>query len=174
MFKIVAILFGGLFLWEHFGRINHVDLRPTLLIGNCTEPTQKFFIHVGNSIAHISSYLYHMGLEEIIYTLSDLIKTMLVFVLSPVWSAKGFLESVYYYYGNSTLIYIGAALLFITFFGTIVYFQDRLPLKRSIDFKSVIHDSDTAANVLFAFVVIVIPIFVYYKFCVAPTLIFMD
>jgi hypothetical protein len=115
-----------------------------------------------------------MGLEEIIYTLSDLIKTMLVFVLSPVWSAKGFLESVYYYYGNSTLIYIGAALLFITFFGTIVYFQDRLPLKRSIDFKSVIHDSDTAANVLFAFVVIVIPIFVYYKFCVAPTLIFMD
>lgn len=134
LLNVVIALFV-LVSWEHVFKLNEIDVRPTILIKNCTEPLQEIFIDVGVYFARVSSYLHYMELKEIVRTFYDLVCTILIFLLSPVWSMKGFFETAYNVYGNADTILAGGALLLSILCYIIVKYYDRIPLLKSFDYK---------------------------------------
>lgn len=118
-----------LLLWEHFGSIKHLDIKPSFLIGNCTEPVQNFCISFGSYFARFSSYLYHMQLKEMARSAWNLIHSIFLFALAPVWSIKGYIETAYHEYeGSPYVIYLGSAILLILIACLLCRFRSRIPI----------------------------------------------
>ena len=173
MLKVAITLFVGILLWEHFGRINEIDLRPTPLIGNVTQGGKKIFIRAGNYGAWFCSYLYHMHLKEMAYSFWGLATAVAEFLLVPVWSIKGFIESAYNDYGSPYVIYTGGVLLVALFVGIVAHYHDKIPLLRSIDFSRVGNFLSDEENKRRLFLLVVISGFViatYYGGVIYPTL----
>lgn len=171
MLKLLLTLFTAIFLWEHFGRINQIDLRPALIIGNCTEPTQKFFTKCGQYIARLSSYLYHMQLKEVAFSLWKLFVVVVEILLSPVWTIKGYIEAAYSEYGSPYIIYTGSALMLIGLLTLLFHYKDRIPLLRSLTQKSITTFYQENINLIIFFLIVLCtcPVLYYYHY-VYPTL----
>jgi hypothetical protein len=173
MFKIVITVFTSLFLWEHFGRINDIDSRPTLLIEPLTEFSKCLFIEIGSYFAWISGYAYHLKLGEMAFSLCNLLEAILLFLCTPIWTVKGFIETAYNDYGNPKIIFIGAIVLVFILFAMIITYRDRLPLLRLLDYSSVVTYFSNGENQV---KLIVFPIvcsmwcYYYYSISVYPTI----
>lgn len=171
MLRLAYLVPVVVFLWEHFGRINDVDIRPTLLVGNVTAIARPYSIKVGEYIARVSSYLYHMHVKEMVYTICNIVSTIIEFLLLPVWMAKGYIETAYQVYGNPYVIYIGSALILGVVVALMVYYKDKIPLLKSINEKNITNFLGSWANYLFLFfTAIVVIVIAYYMMYVYPTL----
>lgn len=127
MIKFLALIPVVVFLWEHIGSIYHSDTIPSFIIGNATEPFQNISVAVGGYVARVSSYLYHMQLKEMARSAWNLFSKTFLFLLSPVWSIKGYVETAYHEYGSPYVIYIGTIILFLAVAGLLYHYRSKLP-----------------------------------------------
>lgn len=132
--SIIALLFASVVLWEHFGSLNNLDARPTLLIGNCTGPFKKMCISGGEWVARAGSYIYEMHLKEIARSMWNLCNVMFEFILTPVWTIKGYIDYAYQNYDSPYVIYIGSGLQVVLILYLIYRYRETVYVKRVVKF----------------------------------------
>ena len=128
---VCAGVFFSVFLWEYLAEVEILELRPTFFIGNCSVPFEKLWTGFWSFMADLGSYLYHMQLKKIAYTLFLLVSSILNFLLIPVRTIPAYFERVYTSYGDHPyVIYVGSALLLVIIGAILHYYREKLPLKR--------------------------------------------
>lgn len=103
-------IFLTVFLWEHVGRINNVDIRPSVALNWLSEKSEDFFRFLGFLWAKLSSFLSWLDFEEMFRTLQDLIKPLISIYTSPLMMIKGYTTTLREY-DNWYMLIIGSLMI---------------------------------------------------------------
>ena len=114
IFLIILFVF---FFWEHIGRTNDIEMRPTYFIIQLTHVLKIMFYNVGILFGRIGSLVIYLHIEKIFDTLEHVISVLidLIFTIENINSGIKYVASqsdkydqIYY---TSTIMYFITILL---------------------------------------------------------------
>jgi hypothetical protein len=113
----VAAIGAGAFLWELIARKKNSNIKPSVGVKYVADLSQQLWETVGYYIAKISSFYDLINIEELKVAFQELFLPLFRFCISPLYTAKGYYDTVGTYKypvmiiaGSLTLI---AAILFV-------------------------------------------------------------
>ena len=109
--KVLGSAALGAFIWEHFGRVNGVNFRPSIGMTYAGEKSVKLFTELGSLFAKFSSYLHWMKFDEFFTTVKDLLTPGFNLITSPIYFFHGYVKTALSYVKGPTMIYGGSFLL---------------------------------------------------------------
>jgi hypothetical protein len=114
---VFLVLF--ILVWEHIGRKNDINLRPSIVLNTLTVAIRRFARWLGGVWAWVSSFLYEWA-TELVKTISTLAEAILHLIGSPLYFTQGYIEYALRY-TNFWWIRVGSAVLIFAAFVALRY-----------------------------------------------------
>ena len=116
----------GLFAWQHIGRINGWNLKPSYFLNLLAFYSEQLWTQVGRALAFIGSYYHYLYFyaQELVISLYELVNPLLHFIASPCYVIYGFLTTMVTF-AKPHLVLFGFFLLVASGLGSLFwFFQD--------------------------------------------------
>src|SRR2546430_2481488 len=95
--KVLGSLAVGTFIWEHCGRVNDVNFRPSIGMSYAGEKSIELFTTFGSLFAKLSSYLHWIKFDEFFITVKDLLTPGFNLITSPIYFFHGYVKTALNY-----------------------------------------------------------------------------
>jgi hypothetical protein len=130
--KVLGSVVIGTFFWEHFGRVQNVNFRPSVGMTYAGEKAVEAFTSLGALFAKLSSYLHWIKFDEFFITVKDLLTSGFKLITSPVHLFHGYVKTALSYVKGPVMIYGGSFLLCGTFAYLIYRYHKSIPVVNRI------------------------------------------
>lgn len=110
-------------IWEHFALTNKLKYKPSYFINKVADCSNYLWSLVGKFIAYVGSFWVYLHLDQLVCTISSLLKSVLRLLCSFVYITYGF-ESIARLYKHSNLtLFFGFVFCVVVFSYIPHYFE---------------------------------------------------